>query len=302
MDPAQIAADVFPHTSREFSFGDHAMRYVDTRPDGSAASTVLCVHGNPTWSFYYRRVIDDLGGGVRVVAPDHLGCGRSDKPSAGRADYHLAAHRDRLMALIEKLDLTNVVLLAHDWGGAIGLDAMRRLPDRLAAIVLLNTAAFPPPYLPRRIAACRIPVFGTLAMRGAGLFEKAATRMTVNRRPLSRQTRRGLLAPYGSWADRVAIDRFVHDIPMKPSHPTFKVLRELESALPGLANRPDGSPRPIRLVWGMKDWCFRPECLERFEAIWPDATVTQLDDVGHYVMEDAPEEVLETLRSVLPPR
>lgn len=298
-----LASDLFPHPSSEFSIDGHTLRYIDTAAGSDLASsdvrssdgepTFVCLHGNPTWSFYYRRIIERYGKQQRVIAVDHIGCGRSDKPSADEFPYTMADHRDNLIRLVDELDLKNVILIAHDWGGAIGLSAMHARRERLAGIGLLNTAAFPPPYMPQRIAACRMPVLGTPAVRGLNLFARAAVTMAMSRTKMKPDVAAGLLAPYDNWQNRVAIDRFVRDIPLNDSHPTMKTLRQLESDLPDLASL------PISLIWGMKDWCFRPECLRRFEAVWPDAEVTELATTGHYVIEDSPEETLAAIDSLL---
>lgn len=294
-----LAKEWFPYPSQTLRVGNHALRYVDVGPPKDIASTsktdltILCVHGNPTWSFYYRRVIEQFSGRSRVVAIDHLGCGRSEKPTAEDFPYTMAAHRDNLIQLIDELDLNNVVLLAHDWGGAIGLSAAHARLDRLRAVILLNTAAFPPPYMPLRIAACRWPIVGTPAVRGLNLFARAAITMAMSRSKLTAEARDGLLAPYNNWKNRIAIDRFVHDIPLHRSHPTLATLRDLEASLPDFANT------PVQLIWGMKDWCFRPECLRRFQAVWPHAFTAELPTTGHYVMEDSPEETLATMESFL---
>ena len=101
-----------------------------------------------------------------------------------------------------------------------------------------------------------------------------------------------MLAPYDSWAHRVAIDAFVRDIPMTRQHPTYRTLAELESRLPV-------SAVPALLVWGMQDWCFRPECLHRFQQAWPRAQSIEIADAGHYVIEDAPEETLSAIADFL---
>ncbi|MCM2371697.1 alpha/beta fold hydrolase [Aporhodopirellula aestuarii] len=289
-----VAKDLFPYASQTLRIDGHSLRYIDTGDSASGDGlTILCVHGNPTWSFYYRRVIERFSPRCRVVAVDHIGCGRSDKPPANEFAYTMAAHRDNLVRVIDELNLQNIVLLAHDWGGAIGLSAVHARRERLRGITLLNTAAFPPPYMPRRIAACRWPIVGTPAVRGLNLFARAAITMAMSRTKLSSDAARGLLEPYNSWENRVAIDRFVHDIPLSPSHPTLATLRELEAGLP------DFSIVPIQLIWGMKDWCFRPECLRRFQQVWPHAAVKELPTTGHYVLEDSPDETLATMESFL---
>ncbi len=298
-----------PIWRREYDFESHwletssgiRMHYIDEGPkDGSSVGdasstgeTILAVHGNPTWSFYYRTLASRFRATHRVIAVDHVGCGLSDKPQD--YPYSLATHTANLLRLIESLDLRNIVLVVHDWGGAIGLGAAVQCPERIAKILILNTAAFPPPYIPFRIGMCRWPWIGTAAMRYGNLFALAAVYMAIDRLPrLSPVAKCGLLAPYDSYANRVAIDRFVHDIPMHPSHPTYEVLNRLERDLSKLAGK------PIHFVWGMKDWCFRPECMERLNKAFPNATRCELSDVGHYVMEEAPDEVERELRGLLP--
>jgi cis-3-alkyl-4-acyloxetan-2-one decarboxylase len=273
------------------------MHYVDERPaskstNSKTQSTILCVHGNPTWSFYYRSIVTAFRSQCRIVAVDHVGCGLSDKPQSYH--YCLAQHTTNLVQLIDALDLRNVTLVVHDWGGAVGLGAAVQRVDRLKNLVVLNTAAFPPPYIPRRIALCRLPIIGTWAMRSLNAFARAAIIMAIDRLPrLSETAREGLLAPYDSYANRVAIDRFVHDIPMSPSHPTWSVLEQLERDLPKLGDL------PIQMVWGMRDWCFVPKCMERLQQAWPNARRLELSDVGHYVMEEASKEVIDVMRTMV---
>ncbi|MDG2224353.1 MAG: alpha/beta fold hydrolase [Rubripirellula sp.] len=280
--------ELFPYPSQERLVGTHRQRYVDV---GSGERTLLCVHGNPTWSFYYRSIVERFSDRYRVIAVDHLGCGRSDKPPRDQFPYTLAAHRDNLVELLDQLDLQKVTLIAHDWGGAIGLATLLERRSQFERIVLLNTGAFPPPYLPWRIAACRIPGLGPLAVRGFNAFARAAITMAMSRNRLDPQAAAGLLQPYDNWANRVAIDAFVRDIPMRPSHPTYATLAQLESQLTEL------SAMPAALIWGMKDWCFRPECLRRFEQHWPEAKVIEIEDAGHYVIEDANAEVLDGIEA-----
>jgi haloalkane dehalogenase len=258
--------------------------------DEGSGDPLLMVHGNPTWSFYWRHLALALRSRYRVIAVDHVGCGLSDKPQAYR--YDLTQHTQNLVRLINHLNLERVTLVAHDWGGAIGLGASVQRPATLARIVLLNTGAFPPPYIPWRIRACRIPLVGTLAVRGLNLFCRAALTMAVERR-LPREARAGLIAPYDSWQHRIAVDRFVKDIPASPQHRNWAVLQDLERNLQQLTDR------PWLLVWGMQDWCFRPSCLKRFQAINPNADVLQLPDAGHYVLEDAPDQVVAAVQAFL---
>ena len=258
----------------------------------SPDETVLCVHGNPTWSFTYREVVKQVSQQARVIAVDHVGCGLSDKPQA--YNYSLEQHVGNLARLVEQLDLRNITLLVHDWGGPIGLGAALKHPTRIKRLVLLNTAIFPPPYMPWRIAACRVPWAGVWSIRRLNLFARAALSMTLNRLPkLDKPVAAGLVAPYRDWNSRIAIARFVQDIPRRKSHPTWQLLTRIEQGVSIF------SDRPTRLVWGMKDWCFRPECLSRMEQLFPQAKTRRLEDVGHYVTEEAADEVIDELRSCL---
>lgn len=280
---------LYPFASRFLELDGHRLHYVD---EGTGSQPIVCIHGNPTWSFYYRSLIHGLAPQERVLALDHLGCGLSDKPQ--NYPYSLAAHTQNLVAWLDHLDLRQVLLVVHDWGGAIGLGAAIQRPSRIQKLLILNTGAFPPPYVPLRIAACRIPWLGSTLIRNFNGFAWPATFMAIHRlKRLDPAVKQGLLFPYQSAADRVAIDHFVRDIPLTTRHPTFSTLQSLEHHLPSLANL------PTQLVWGMKDWCFRPECLRKFQQLLPQAHVRQLDDVGHYVMEEAPNEVLDAARSLL---
>ena len=267
------------------------MHYVQSGNE-QAEQTILCVHGNPTWSFTYRRVLQDCAENARVIAVDHVGCGLSEKPQQYK--YNLETHVGNLARFIEQQDLQRVTLLLHDWGGAIGLGAALKVPTRISRFVILNTAAFPPPYVPWRIAACRWPWIGEFAMRRLNLFARAALTMTLNRLAhLEPNVAEGLIAPYKDWNSRVAIARFVQDIPTRKTMATWQLLANIEKGIELLKDR------PTRLVWGMKDWCFRPECLDRLEQLFPGAKTRRLDDVGHYVMEEAADEVIEEIHGCL---
>ena len=275
----------YPFGSHYLTIGANRLHYVD---EGRGDQPIVCVHGNPTWSFYYRSIVKHFRASQRVVAVDHIGCGLSDKPQ--KYSYTLAQHIANLQLLWQTLDLRRITLVVHDWGGAIGLGTAIAEPQRVERIVILNTAAFPPPYIPWRIAACRWPLIGPFAVRGLNLFCRAALTMTLHRKKrLSPAVASGLLAPYNNWTNRVAISHFVGDIPTSPNDPTWQVLDNIERNLHQLAHL------PVMMIWGMQDWCFRPECLERLHKHLPQAEIIRLDDVGHYVMEDAPEDVLSNM-------
>lgn len=279
---------LYPFASREIRLDGLRYHYLDE----GQGEPLLLVHGNPTWSFYWRRLVLAWRGQYRVVAPDHIGCGLSDKPQA--YPYRLARHTSNLRRLIDQLHLDRITLLAHDWGGAIGLGAAVAEPDRFSRLVLFNTAAFRSSSMPWRIRICRTPLVGRLAVQGCNAFARAALRLALaHPERLTADVRAGLLAPYDRWPNRIAIHRFLLDIPLTPDHPSYQTLVELEQGLARLRQH------PVLLVWGMRDWCFTPRFLERFIEFFPDAEVHRLADAGHYVVEEAHDEIVRRVETFL---
>jgi haloalkane dehalogenase len=280
---------LYPFASRELVLDGHHYHYLDE----GAGPVLLLVHGNPTWSFYWRELIQAFRGRFRVVAPDHIGCGLSDKPR--HYPYRLQQHVRNLGRLIAELDLDQITLLAHDWGGAIGLGAAVDAPQRFSRLVLFNTAAFRSRRIPWRIRVCRTPLVGKLLVQGCNAFARAALVMAVGHRDrMTPIVRAGLLAPYNNWSNRVATHRFVLDIPLAPAHPSYAELERIERGLSQFCDR------PVLLIWGMRDWCFTPHFLDRFvHEFFPQAEVHRLADAGHYVIEDAWERIVPLVEDFL---
>jgi len=251
--------------------------------DQGEGDPLLMVHGNPTWSYYYRNLIKTFSPTFRCVAPDHIGCGNSDKPQD--YPYRLEKHIQNLEYLVEKLDLKDITLVIHDWGGAIGMGMATRHPERIKRIVILNTAAFLMDRIPFRINICRIPVFGAIAIRGFNAFAASATFMAVHDK-MSSEVKKEYVRPYNNWKNRIATLRFVQDIPMSPSHPTWSTVREIEEKLSLFKNTPK------LLCWGMEDFCFNEDFLARWREIYPDAIVRLYRRAGHYVLEDSWEDIV----------
>ncbi|MEO6708943.1 MAG: alpha/beta fold hydrolase [Planctomycetota bacterium] len=294
---AQSRRDLVASFAGEYPFESHDLdldgvryHYLDEGPrDGEP---ILFVHGNPTWSFHWRHAISALSDRYRCVAADHIGCGLSDKP--GRYPYRLAQHIANLERLVLELDLQRITLVVHDWGGPIGLGFAQRHLERIARLVVLNTSVFTGSKAPWRIRVCRTPGFGALAVRGLNAFAVSATVMALERRErITPAVRRGYLAPYDSFANRIATLRFVQDIPLSPSHPSYAELARIEAGLPILR------AKPTCLIWGGLDWCFTPAHLARFQAAWPEAEVHLDERAGHYVLEDSRERVLQWIERFL---
>ena len=294
-EPSAKAAVSREGFDEEYPFDSHFLDLDGLRYhylDVGAGETLLFVHGNPTWSFAWRHLVRELSQEYRTIAVDHIGCGFSDKPQD--YDYTLARHIANLERFIVSLDLKQITLVAHDWGGAIGMGAAARLPERFSRFVLMNTAAFRSKRIPWRIAVCRWPMLGTFAVRGLNLFSIFATWMAVNKKGrMTKEVCQGYLAPYDSWANRVAVLRFVQDIPLGPSHPSYPTLVEVEE---GLSQFQDS---PMKLIWGMKDWCFTPVFLKEFQRRFPKADATEIGDAGHYLFEDARDQLPNLIRDFL---
>jgi len=163
-----------------------------------------------------------------------------------------------------------------------------RRPELINRIVILNSAAFTDSFIPLRIAACRIPFIGEIAVRRFNLFVQAARFMATSKTfGLTGEVLNGFLFPYRSYEDRVAIYGFVKDIPMKPDHVSYTVLKEIENNLNLLKDR------KIALIWGCRDFCFTTHFLERWKEIFPEAESFSFKTAGHYVLEDAKDEVIK---------
>lgn len=289
--PDWLAAQ-YPFVPRSLTTpGGARMSFLDEGPRTERA--VLMLHGNPTWSFYFRDLVRALTPDHRCVAPDHIGMGLSAKPP-GYA-YTLATRIADIEALVRSLGLQRVDLVVHDWGGAIGFGFAAKNPDLVDRLTILNTAAFAAARMPARIALCRLPGLGPLLVQGCNGFAGPATRMAMHRRALTPEQRRAYLYPYDSWANRIAINGFVRDIPMGRSHPSWRTLAAVEARLTQFRDR------QALIVWGARDFCFDDWFLARWQSILPQARVHRIADAGHYVLEDAREEVLPAITDFLRP-
>lgn len=270
----------------------HSLCYVD---EGHGDPVVL-VHGNPTWSYFFRDLIAALRTTHRTIAPDHLGCGRSAKPDDARYTYRLAQRIDDLEALIDHVVPNQpVTLVLHDWGGMIGMGWAVRHPARVKRLVVLNTAAFglpPGRRLPWQIAVVRNTPLGPLLVRGLNLFSWGLTRYGVVR-PLAADVRHHYHAPYNTWANRRAVLRFVQDIPLAPGDPSFDLVRSIDDGLSHFR------AVPMLICWGRRDFVFDDSFLAEWRRRFPDAEVHTFEDAGHLVLEDAGDRIIPLVRAFL---
>jgi pimeloyl-ACP methyl ester carboxylesterase len=283
-----------------------AMSYLDEGPrDGEV---VVALHGNPSWSYYWRTLVagltDPAGGKqYRVIVPDHVGMGLSDKPddylaSKPRYDYTLQSRVDDLEALLRHAgidDATPVTLAVHDWGGMIGFGWALKHAAQVKRLVILNTAAFPMPaakQMPWQIALGRDYFIGEMVVRGFNAFSAGASWQGVER-PMPADVRRAYVAPYDSWKNRIATIRFMQDIPLSPKDEAWPLLEAAGKALPSFADC------PAFIGWGLKDFVFDRHFLDGFRAALPQAEVHAFEDAGHYVLEDRHEVLVPAIRAFL---
>ncbi len=265
--------------------------------DEGAGEVVLMLHGNPTWSYYWRHLVLALRGTHRCVVPDHVGMGLSDKPDDARYAYTLEQRVADLDALVGAVigPRTKVTLVVHDWGGMIGFAWACRHPERVARLVVTNTAAFPMPSdkrLPLALKLGRETRLGAFLIERFNAFAAGATTLAVTK-PLPRAVRRAYVTPYDTKANRIATLRFVQDIPLSPSDRGYALVAATGAALPQFADR------PVLICWGLRDFVFDATFLREFRRALPQAEVHAWEDAGHYVLEDARERVVEQVRAFL---
>jgi haloalkane dehalogenase len=286
----QFLAD---HPGRDLDRAGLCLHFID---EGSGAPVIL-LHGNPTWSFTYRHLIEGLCDSYRVIVPDQIGCGLSEKPDDSRYDYTLASRVDDLELLLDHLGLDReLTLVLHDWGGIIGMTYAARHPERIARLVVANTAAFHKPAgksFPWALSLFRDLPLGGWLVRGLNLFVRGTTWIGCQERRLSRAVRDAYAAPYDSWAHRIAIHRFVQDIPLRPGDRSYELISWVQDRLCLL------NPVPMLIVWGMRDFVFDARVLDEWVRRFPAAEVHRFPRAGHLVFEDQRDTINGLVRSYL---
>lgn len=288
----KIPEHLFPFDENWLDLDGLRLHYLD---EGSGEG-VVAVHGNPTWSFYYRDLVGSLRNRYRVIVPDHMGCGLSDKPGDDRYDYTLERRLSDFGRLMDHLDLVDFNLVVHDWGGMIGLAWAVYNPERIRRLVILNTAAFHLPKsksFPWQLWMVRDTPLGPLMVRGLNGFARGATHMACTRKKLSKEVRDAYCAPYDSWDDRIATLRFVQDIPLCASDPGYEIVTDTAARLDVFRDR------PVLVAWGDKDFVFDHNFLAEWQRIYPHADVHRFPDCGHYILEDASDEVIPLIQRFL---
>lgn len=284
MDFPESRSFIHPHGARQ--------AYIDV----GTGEPIVCVHGNPSWSYYYQPLIAHLSSTHRLIVPDHIGMGRSDAPEPSRYAYRYLQRVADLEALLDHvLPEGRYTLVVHDWGGLIGLRHAVQRPERIARLVILNTAAFPllpGKRLPWTIALTRNTRLGAWLALRHNAFARGAARFGVVRR-LAPDVRAALLSPYADPARRAAILAFVRDIPLAPTDPGHAKLVETAQRLATLQHL------PALLLWGLQDFVFDADYLAEFQRRFPQAEVEAWADAGHYVLLDQPDRAAQRIARFL---
>ena len=284
---------LYPFTSQNLNLDGLRYHYLD---EGNGEPVVM-VHGNPSWSFYYRNLVLALRGRYRCIVPDHIGCGFSDKPGDDRYDYTLSRRVDDLERLLDSLGISkNITLVLHDWGGMIGMAYAVRHPKRIKRLVILNTAAFHLPKekpFPLALKICRDTMLGALLVRGFNAFSLAASFVGCKKNPMSAELRKAYRLPYNTWQNRIATLRFVQDIPLSPDDRNYDLVSAVAAGIDRFRDL------PMAIFWGELDFVFDCTFLAEWQRRFPEAEVHRYSDAGHYILEDMKEEVVPLIGGFL---
>ena len=292
--PAWLAPHLpWPRRAHVLEEGPDAGRrlHLVDRPASPGGRAVLLVHGNPTWSFLWRKVIAALDPArFRAVAPDLLGFGLSDA-LPGLRDHSLARHADALAELVRALDLRDLILVGQDWGGPLCTALGARLPERVTGLVLANTSVLVPAS-PRGTAfhrLARAPVISDLLFRGLGFPMNALGRVQGERSSIAGDVARAYRWPLRGWRRRAGPLALARMVPSHPDHPSLPELRRGEAWARAFAG-------PVALVWGERDPILG-RALKRHAEAFPQAPVTRTA-AGHFLQEEVPQELAAAVESV----
>jgi haloalkane dehalogenase len=281
--PAWVDDELFPFASKFLAIDGHTIHYVD---EGQGPLLVL-YHGNPTWSFLYRQLIVSLRHRFRCVAFDYPGMGLSSADPA--FSYRAAALSDVAEHVVDALNLRQITVMVHDWGGPIGLGAAARHPDRYRAVIIGNTWAWPAHTLQARLVNGAFSTLwgrwpGRLAVEHANAFPRVILPAGHRRTPLTEREMQHYLAPFRNPAAR----RPCHVLPREIMR-AKQFLSEVEVGLGRLAHL------PTLIIWADRDFAFRKRELARWESIFPDHQTHVLHGAGHFFQDDAAAEMSSVL-------
>jgi len=285
--------DIYPYAPHFFNNNGNDMHYIDE----GEGQPIIMVHGNPTWSFYFRRLVDKFSSKYRTIVPDHIGCGFSDKPGSERYNYILKNRVDDFTRFIEHFQFKEkIILVVHDWGGMIGLAWAIKNLDKIEKIIITNTSGFLLPHtkkFPLRLALIKyVAPFAIPAILGINLFSVGALYIAAKKK-LTKQIKKGLTAPYNSWKNRIATLKFVQDIPLNENDISYAIVKEVDDNIHKIKSL------PILFLWGVQDFVFDINFLNKWKQRIPDAEYHIFKNSGHYIFEDKPLETLRLIKKFL---
>lgn len=280
----------FPFRRRMARVGEHAIHFVD---EGEGGPAILLFHGNPTWSFLWRKVIHALAGEARIIAPDLFGLGLSSKPRRPSA-HTLEAHVETMHALVEALGVESIVVAGQDWGGPVGMGVASRFHGTVAGLLISNTAVLRParPFRPKPFHKfSHVPVASDLAFRVGGFPLPVLHKVQGDPASIGELERRAYRYPLRRVVDRAAPLGLARMVPNAESHPSTPVLDRIGAWV-------ESYEGPIELVWGTKDPILG-KALGRHARALPHARVTETS-AGHFLQEEVPDVLAAALARLLP--
>ena len=281
----------FPFPPRYYSGNGFAMHFVDI----GSGEPIVMLHGDPTWGYLYRHFISPLAQRYRCIVPDHMGMGKSDVPQ-DRSLYCLEHHIANLEGLLLHLDVHDITLLLHDWGGPVGLGFATRYPERIKRLVLMNTWAFAPwpggPF-PRLLELIRSERGEAFVLKKNGYLEPALTGTTYHTNHLTGTVMAAYHAPFPTPESRLAMLCWSRDIPVQETDGSYAEMKRIEQGLSQF------SQIPILLIWGMRDPVLSPLVLQQWQRLYPQARTHELEDASHFLQEDAPSRIVQWLEVFL---
>jgi pimeloyl-ACP methyl ester carboxylesterase len=281
----------YPFAPHYLDINGFQMHFVD-EGDGEP---VLLLHGDPTWGYLWRRFIPILAPHRRCIVPDQMGMGKSGTPESPYP-YRLRNHIANLEALVLQLDLHELTLVLHDWGGPVGLGMATLHPHRIRRLVLMNTWAFAPwpgaPF-PKLIELIRSARGEKFVLEKNGYLEPAFLGTTHHPEKLTEIIMDAYRAPFPTPASRRALLCWSRDIPVHETDPSYAEMKQIEERLPRF-NR-----TPTLLVWGMRDPVLPESVLRMWQQIYPHAITHEIDDASHFLQEDAPDLIVSFTQEFL---
>jgi haloalkane dehalogenase len=287
-----ISKDIYPFESNYLELKSGlSYHYID---EGSG-NPILMLHGNPTWSIYYRNLVKYFSKNYRCIVPDHIGCGFSDKPSNKDYSYTLAQRVKDLEELVNHLNLKNITLIVHDWGGMIGMTFAHFNKEKISKLIILNTAAFHMPLskkFPIPLALSK-SILGKFLITNFNAFAYIASYECIKNKKFNKELRNAYLYPYNNQRNRIATYEFVNDIPLNPNHVSYDLVSEVQSNLYKFKDI------PILVCWGKKDLVFDIHFYNEWKKYFPKGEFHLFENYGHYILEDAHGEIEPIIENFL---